>query len=199
MNHPKRTPRRHGHLPGHIRETFLAAIEAYKETATGQLLPRIPHQIKYRERQISIADACGLVWGCTDVMPGIEFRSVCDCLTEQPKRQTYAAAAHALLAELKASDKVNIGADARMKRLYDQRDAMIEQLEKAIAVEEGYDLTDRLQRGRAAVAADKAIERWVRRELEDQPQVPATPIEALLQKLYRHCQALSDIEEEMAA
>ena len=38
---------------------------------------------------------------------------------------------------------------------------MIEQLENAIAVEEGYDLTDRLQRGRAAVAeqGDRALGR----------------------------------------
>jgi hypothetical protein len=199
MNHPKRAPRRHGHLPGHIRDTFLAAIEAYKETASGQPLSRIPHQINYRERQISIAEACGLVWGCTDIMPGTEFRSLCDCLTEQPKRQTYAAVAHALLAELKANVEVNAGADARMKRLYDQRDAMIEQLEKAIAAEEGYDLTDRLQRGRAAVAADKAIERWEQREFEDPPPVPATPIEELLRKVYRHCEALRAMEEEMAA
>jgi hypothetical protein len=149
--------------------------------------------------QISIAEACGLVWNCTDTMPGIEFRSLCDCLTEQPQRQTYAAVAHALLAELKANDEVNAGADARIKRLYYQRDAMIEQLEKAIAVEEGYDLTDRLQRGRAAVAADKAIERWEERKLEDPPPVPATPIEELLRKVYRHCEALRAMEEEMAA
>ena len=44
-------------------------------------------------------------------------------------------------------------------------------------------LTDRLQRGQAAVAADRAIERWEGRELEDQAPVPATPIETLLQKL----------------
>jgi hypothetical protein len=100
---------------------------------------------------------------------------------------------------LKANDEVNAGGYARLKRLYDQRDAMIEQLEKAIAVEEGYDLTDRLQRGRAAVAADKAIERWEERELADQPPVPATPIEELLQKLYRHCQALRAMEEGVAA
>jgi tryptophan 2,3-dioxygenase len=198
MNHPKRASRRHGHLPGHIRETFLAAIEAYEETASGQRPPRIPYEINYRERQISIAEACGLVWGCTDTMPGTEFRSLCDCLSEQPQRQTYAAAAHALLAELKASDQADTGADARMKHLYDQRDAIIEQLEKAIAVEEGYDLTDRLQRGRAAVAADKAIERWGAK-IEDPPPVPATPIEELLQRLYRHCEALRDMEEEMAA
>jgi hypothetical protein len=86
-----------------------------------------------------------------------------------------------------------------MNRLYDQRDAMIEQLEKAIAVEQGYDLTDRLQRGRAAVAADRAIERWEERKLEDPPPVPATPIEELLQRRYRHCEALRDMEEEMAA
>jgi hypothetical protein len=69
----KRAPRRHGHLPGHIRETFLAAIEAYEQTPSGQRPPRIPHQINYRERQISIAEACGLVWGCTDIMPALNF------------------------------------------------------------------------------------------------------------------------------
>ena len=33
MNHSKRAPRRHGHLPGHVREPS-AAIEAYRGTAT---------------------------------------------------------------------------------------------------------------------------------------------------------------------
>jgi hypothetical protein len=88
---------------------------------------------------------------------------------------------------------------ARLKRLYDERDRLIEEIEKSIAVDEGYDLTDRLQRGQAAVAADRAIERWEGRELEDQAPVPATPIEALLQKLYRHSDALRAMEEEMTA
>jgi hypothetical protein len=47
------------------------------------------------------------------------------------------------------------------------------------------------------VAAEKAIERWEEREIEDQPPDPATPIEALLQKLYRHCEELRAIEDEM--
>jgi hypothetical protein len=32
VSHSKRAARRHGHFPGHIRETFLAAIEAYQDT-----------------------------------------------------------------------------------------------------------------------------------------------------------------------
>jgi hypothetical protein len=47
---------------------------------------------------------------------------------------------------MKARAEVDAGADARMKRLYDARDTMIEEIERAIADEEGYDLTDRLQR-----------------------------------------------------
>jgi len=198
MDHPKHALRRHGHLPGHIRETFLAAIEAYEETTRGQRPPRIPHQINYRERRISIAEACGLVWSCTDIMPGPEFRSLCDCLSEEPQRQTYAAAARALLAALKENDEVDAGADARMKRLYDERDRLIEEIERAIAADEGYDLADRLQRGRAAVAANKAIERWEEREMEDRPPAPAMRIESLLQKLHRHSEALRAMEEEMA-
>jgi hypothetical protein len=53
--------------------------------------------------------------------------------------------------------------------------------------------------GKLSVAADWAIERWEGRELEDQAPVPATPIEALLQKLYRHSDALRAMEEEMTA
>jgi hypothetical protein len=75
----------------------------------------------------------------------------------------------------------------------------VSQIQKAIAAEQGYDLTDRLQRGRAAVAADKAIERWEGREREDPPPVPAKPIEELLRKVYRHNEALRAMEEEMAA
>ena len=138
--HPRRAKRLHGHLPGHIRDAFLQAVEVYEETDPGEKLPRIPFQVKYRDRTISIAEACRLVWFCTDTMPGMEFSNLCDILIESPQRQSYAAAARSLLAELKARDEVDAAADAKLKRLYDERDRLWAAVEQTIAAEKGYDL-----------------------------------------------------------
>jgi hypothetical protein len=64
-----------------------------------------------------------------------------------------------------------------------------------IAAENGLDLTDPLQRGRARVAVDDALERWETRETEDQPPAPTTPLETRLQKIYRHCELIKAIED----
>jgi hypothetical protein len=128
-------------------------------------------------------------------MPGSEFAALRDCLAEPPSRQTYAAAAHALLRELRDQHEVNSGTDARLKRLYDRRDTMIEETGKIIAAENGLDLTDPLQRGRARVTVDDALERWETRETEDQRPAPTTPLETRLQKIYRHCELIKAIED----
>ena len=150
----------------YVTHSYLAA-EAFTETAPGKHPPRVPFQVRYRDRTISVAEACGLVWNCTDIMPGSEFAALRDCLAEPPSRQTYAAVAHALLRELRDQHEVNSGTDARLKRLYDRRDTMIEETAKLIAAENGLDLTDPLQRGRARVTVDDALERWETRETED--------------------------------
>jgi hypothetical protein len=140
---------------------------------------------KLYEGSISVAEACGLVWNCTDTMPGTAFSALRDCLAEPPSRQTYAAAAHALLREIKKQHGLNDGTDAKLKQLYDRRDTMIEETAKLIAAENGLDLTDPLQRGRAEHAVDEALEEWELREAEGQPPVPTTPLETRFQQIYQ--------------
>ena len=86
---------RSGHAPGHVRDTFIAAVEAFLTWKDGEPEPTVEFEVRYEPRQIPISRACGLVWGCTDVMPGLEFRALCDAVDIW--RQTYAAAARAML------------------------------------------------------------------------------------------------------
>jgi hypothetical protein len=162
-NHPNRAPH-HGHLPGHFRDTFGQAIDAFIAGGPGGPLPLVPYEIRYRERLISIAEAC-LVWHCTDILPGFTFAGLQDCLSVAPASQTYAAAAHALLRELQAAGQVDAEADIARRRLYDARDAAWRDLEGWIfAKSAGDSLSDRgdrfLLRGRALVAAENAVAQW---------------------------------------
>jgi hypothetical protein len=125
-------------------------------------------------------------------MPGTAFSALRDCLAEPPSRQTYAAAARALLRELRKQRGLNDGTDAKLKLLYDRRDTMIEETAKLIAAENGLDLTDPLQRRRAEDAVDEALEQWEIREAEDQPPVPTTSLETRFQQIYQHCELISD-------
>jgi hypothetical protein len=94
---------RWGHAGGHIRDTFLKAIEAYQDWDSGPE-PTVEFEINYEPVQITISQACGLVWNCTDILPGTDYQSLQDCGIE-PKRQTYAGAAHALLKAIKEERK----------------------------------------------------------------------------------------------
>jgi hypothetical protein len=53
----------------------------------------VDFEINYEPTSITLSEACGLVWQCTDTMPGWVFG-----LLEElgPKSHTYAAAARAL-------------------------------------------------------------------------------------------------------
>jgi hypothetical protein len=182
-NHPNRTPR-HGHLPGHIRDTFGQAIDAYTNSKPGAPLPLVQYEIRYRERMISIAEACRLVWNCTDVLPGSNFDQLRDCLREPPGSQTYAAAARALLRELQESGQADAAADIARRRLYDARDAAWRELEGWILAENGgSNSSDRgerfLMRGQVHIAATKAVEQWRERA----QRVPATNLEQLLERV----------------
>jgi hypothetical protein len=95
----------HGHAPGHVRDTFLEAVEAYTNWAPGEPPPTVTREIRYEPHQIGLADACRLVWNCTDVLSGHAFKALRDRgLAIQ--RRTYAAAARAMLAALKAEGAV---------------------------------------------------------------------------------------------
>lgn len=88
---------RNGHAPGHVRDTFLAAVEAFMAWRRGDSEPTV----EFEERHIPISKACGLVWKCTDVIPGSEFRELCDRAGLKIGRQTYSACARAMLGAIK--------------------------------------------------------------------------------------------------
>ena len=88
------------HAPGHVRQTFLDAVEAFLAWNTGEPEPTVEFEVNYEPRQISISKACGLVWNCRDIIPGIDFQSLLDCDLDI-KRQTYAACARAMHTAIK--------------------------------------------------------------------------------------------------
>jgi len=167
-NHPNRAPRS-GHLPGHTRKTFEQALDAFLATETDQPLPLVSHEIQYRERLISVAEACKLVWYCTDVLPGLAFRELRDRLSVPPVIQTYAAAAQAILEDLKIAGMVDTEADIARRRLYDARDAAWRTLEDWIFVEQtehGDDKASSFDWAIARTRAKKAVEQWREQPLE---------------------------------
>ncbi|MGY8669124.1 hypothetical protein Q3C01_43150 [Bradyrhizobium sp. UFLA05-109] len=67
--------------------------------------PTVEYEIAYVPRQISISRACGLVWNCTDIVPGDLFDQLQDAAsTYEPaiKMRTYAACARYILGNIKA-------------------------------------------------------------------------------------------------
>jgi hypothetical protein len=181
-NHPYRAPRR-GHLPQHIRDMFRQAINAFVDSTPGAPLPLMPYEIRYRQRRISIAETCRVVWNCDDNLPGDDFGTLHLCLRDPPADRTYAAAARALLHELQRTGQVNTGADIARRRLYDARDAAWHALEGRIFAEIGGEggggSPDRGARDRVSAAATTAVEQWRKR---GRP-LPMTNLERLLQSV----------------
>jgi hypothetical protein len=62
--------RRGGHSPGHVRDAFLAALEAYLNWEDGDPEPTVEFEVNYEPREITISKAAGLVWNCSDTLPG---------------------------------------------------------------------------------------------------------------------------------
>jgi hypothetical protein len=90
------------HCKGHIRDTFLRAIDAFYCWDDGEPEPTVEHEIHYQPVEISLTEACKLVWRCTDILPGTSFRMIEESvLGEDVRSRTYAAVAHAMLAYLK--------------------------------------------------------------------------------------------------
>jgi len=91
---------RSGHAPGHVRDCFLSAINAWLQWNERGQEPTVEFEIDYEPRPITLSKACGLVWDCTDILS----RDDVDLLEGaglEMKSQTYAAAARALLGRLK--------------------------------------------------------------------------------------------------
>jgi hypothetical protein len=86
---------RNGHLPGHVRDTFLHAIDAYCYWEEGTPEPTVEFEVRYVPHQINLREACGLVWNCGDSLPS-DAANTLECCGIKLHRRTYAAAARAL-------------------------------------------------------------------------------------------------------
>ena len=92
--------RYHGHYPGHWRDAFLEAIQAYRDWKPGQPEPTIEMELHYQTVHVPMSRVFGKLCHCTDVLPGSDFNQLAYYGIE-PKRRSYAAAARALLAAMK--------------------------------------------------------------------------------------------------
>jgi hypothetical protein len=87
---------RHGHAPGHVRETFTNAVDQFLNWKPGEAEPVVEHEVNYEPCSIPISRACTLVWNCTDIAPGdlvFELRNDAQLEIKSP---TYAACARAM-------------------------------------------------------------------------------------------------------
>lgn len=92
---------RRGHAPGHVRDTFCDAVDAFLGWQDGEPEPCVEFEIHYVAHAIVISRACTLVWNCTDIVPGMLIAELRDHGLEI-KRATYAACARAMHAEIRA-------------------------------------------------------------------------------------------------
>lgn len=89
--------RRGGHCPGHIRDTFLAALDAYHAWDEGEPEPRVDHERDHHAHSIPISQAARLVWNCTDILPHDARATLELCgLDQGMRRWTFASAARAM-------------------------------------------------------------------------------------------------------
>jgi hypothetical protein len=87
---------RGGHFPGHVRDAFLEAVEAFTEWKPNTPEPTVTAEVAHEPRPITISAACRLLWNCSDVLPGDAYRSL-EGSGLPLGRQTYASAARAML------------------------------------------------------------------------------------------------------
>jgi hypothetical protein len=102
---PKETPMpkvklRHGHAPGHVRDAFDAAVEAFVEWKNGSSEPFVDFEINYVPHAIPISRVCAMLWNCNDIIPGLLFDELVGSGLDI-KRRTYAACARAIHAEIR--------------------------------------------------------------------------------------------------
>lgn len=96
---------RGGHCPGHIRETFLQALDAYLERDGCAPEPTVELEVGYNPRPIAISKAAGLVWSCSDILPGDAVTAIEGSdLRDRVRRYTYAGAARAMRSSMATPD-----------------------------------------------------------------------------------------------
>ncbi len=106
-----------GHVPDHVRDTFIEAVMAWCDWNGEPPEPLITREVNFEPTAISISRACGLVWNCTDALSGDEYAYLQDAGLPM-RKSTYAAAARALVADIKRAPRAGrVGSYAREPRL----------------------------------------------------------------------------------
>lgn len=83
----------HHYTRGERHEIFQLAAQVFATGWRGE-----PPIVAHDEKELTLEDACGLVWNCSDIMPSSTFDELRDML--DMKSNTYAAAARAMKASL---------------------------------------------------------------------------------------------------
>jgi hypothetical protein len=50
---------------------FIDALHAFEAWKTGDPEPTVVLEVRYEPRRIPISKACGIMWNCTDILPGV--------------------------------------------------------------------------------------------------------------------------------
>jgi hypothetical protein len=87
--------RKGGHYPGHLRDAFIGGIEAYCDWEPGTPEPTVAVEFGHVPRQMTLSELCGVMWSCSDFLPGHEVGQLEGCGIEL-RTHTYAAAARAM-------------------------------------------------------------------------------------------------------
>lgn len=92
-------PGRGGHAQGHLREAFSDAVDAFEQWQDGEPEPSIA--VGYDETPMRLSAVAGLLWNCTDIMPGMLCQQINDLVpigSECRQGSTYAKGARHLRA-----------------------------------------------------------------------------------------------------
>jgi hypothetical protein len=79
------------------RTAFRDAIGAFVNWNEGEPEPTVD----YQGERITISKACGLVWSCKSILPGVDYDHLDGYTNAHPKLNTYSAAARAMLEAIK--------------------------------------------------------------------------------------------------
>ena len=94
---------RGGHAPGDLREAFFHALEAFASWEDGEPEP----SVELREQDVPISRVFGLMWNCSDILPGIAVYSLEDVGIEGCR--TYGAAARQIRLRMRPTRKAMAG------------------------------------------------------------------------------------------
>lgn len=91
---------RNGHAVGHVRDAACNAFQAWVDWDGVSPEPVVQYEVHYVPSLVPISLVLGLVWNCTDIVPGNLFDTVLAELESvglAVGRRTYGACARAIL------------------------------------------------------------------------------------------------------